>query len=144
MRQAVSDANANSPVADEIVFDFGDGPNQIMLEEDHLKGWKTGELSSPLGRGVNFQIEVEDLRPLLDRLAKAKHALYREPKDEWYPTSTGLEGQREFLVTRKRIVCRRALHRIHASCLRITIRVQWCVTTTIGATGWTQTIPTTV
>ena len=71
---------------------------QFMLEENHGAAWITGELAPPLGRGVNFQIEVSDLKPILDRLAAAKHALYREPRDEWYKTANGLEGQREFLV----------------------------------------------
>ena len=71
---------------------------QIMLEESHADAWKTAELSPPLGRGVNFQIEVSDVNPILDRLAKAKHSLYREPRDSWYQTAAGVEGQREFLV----------------------------------------------
>jgi catechol 2,3-dioxygenase-like lactoylglutathione lyase family enzyme len=71
---------------------------QIMLEESHASAWKTAELSPPLGRGVNFQIEVLDVSPILDRLAKAKYSLYRELRDVWYQTAVGVEGQREFLV----------------------------------------------
>jgi catechol 2,3-dioxygenase-like lactoylglutathione lyase family enzyme len=55
---------------------------QFMLEEFHGGAWITGELAPPLGRGVNFQIEVSDLKPILDRLAAAKHKLYREPRED--------------------------------------------------------------
>jgi catechol 2,3-dioxygenase-like lactoylglutathione lyase family enzyme len=71
---------------------------QFMLEEFHGGAWITGELAPPLGRGVNFQIEVSDLKPILDRLAAAKHKLYREPREEWYSTANGVKGQKEFLV----------------------------------------------
>jgi len=71
---------------------------QIMIEESHAGAWKTAELSPPLGRGVNFQIEVSDVNLILDKLAKAKYSLYREPRDVWYQSAAGVEGQREFLV----------------------------------------------
>jgi catechol 2,3-dioxygenase-like lactoylglutathione lyase family enzyme len=41
---------------------------QIMLEQIHDAGWVTGELEYPLGRGVNFQIELTDISPIIERL----------------------------------------------------------------------------
>ena len=44
------------------------GQVQIMLEEMHTGSWDTGEHSAPLGRGVNFQIELDDISPIYQRL----------------------------------------------------------------------------
>ena len=71
---------------------------QVMIEQFHENGWNVGELSFPLGRGVNFQIELTDIQPILDRLEKSKVKLYRELKELWYDTGLVLSGQREFLV----------------------------------------------
>lgn len=71
---------------------------QLMLEELHDGTWLTGELQPPLGRGVNFQIEVASVQPILERLAAADVSLFREPRENWYATGDAEEGQREFLV----------------------------------------------
>lgn len=71
---------------------------QLMLEELHDDAWLTGELQPPLGRGVNFQIEVASIQPILDRLRAAGAPLFREPRESWYATGAIEEGQREFLV----------------------------------------------
>lgn len=71
---------------------------QLMLEELHDGAWLTGELQPPLGRGVNFQIEVARVQPILDRLRAAGVQLFREPRESWYATGDTEEGQREFLV----------------------------------------------
>lgn len=71
---------------------------QLMIEQYHENGWNVAELSLPLGRGVNFQIELADTQPILNRLAKSKIQLYRELKESWYDTGSVLSGQTEFLV----------------------------------------------
>ena len=72
---------------------------QLMIEQYHENGWNVAELSFPLGRGVNFQIELADTQPILNRLAKSKIQLYRELKESWYDTGSVLSGQQtEFLV----------------------------------------------
>ena len=73
------------------------GGAQVMLFRRNGV-WETGELVRPFGRGVNFQIEVEDLEPLLTRLAKVACPLYAEPEDAWYRLGAQEVGQREFLV----------------------------------------------
>ncbi len=55
--------------------------------------WVAGPLGAPLGRGVNFQIEVQALQPILDRLAGAGWPLFMEPEEAWYRS-----GQRQFVV----------------------------------------------
>ncbi|MFA0477349.1 VOC family protein, partial [Vibrio splendidus] len=61
-------------------------------------GWITGELVTPLGRGVNFQIELSDLEPLVERLKKANVRFFRDLKETWYDIGEKLSGEREFLI----------------------------------------------
>lgn len=71
---------------------------QLMIEAVHLPGWQTGPLQHPLGRGVNFQMEVADLTPLLDSLADHHIPLFRPVVESCYPVGDSLACQREFLV----------------------------------------------
>ena len=75
------------------------GQAQLMLEQNHPGNWNTGELHHPYGRGINFQIEVVSVQAIIERLQRLGLALFREPKEIWYETSTtSEEGQIEFLV----------------------------------------------
>jgi catechol 2,3-dioxygenase-like lactoylglutathione lyase family enzyme len=71
--------------------------SQIMIEKAN-NSWKTGELKKPFGRGINFQIEVKEIGPIIKSLRKNNHPLFRNPKDNWYRKATMLLGSREFLV----------------------------------------------
>ncbi|MDH5938745.1 VOC family protein [Vibrio splendidus] len=71
---------------------------QMMLEQISDEGWITGELEAPLGRGVNFQIELSDLEPLAKRLQTHKVSLFREMKETWYDIGEKLSGERELLL----------------------------------------------
>lgn len=71
--------------------------SQLMLEEQNGH-WETGELVYPFGRGINFQMEVEDLDEILKALEKAKYSLWKEPWESWYRQDEQLLGQRECLV----------------------------------------------
>ncbi|CAN5852249.1 hypothetical protein BH24DEI2_BH24DEI2_23470 [soil metagenome] len=55
-------------------------------------------LEHPFGRGINFQIELDNLEPLYQRLKKADYPFFRDVKDNWYQTGNVLSGQREFLI----------------------------------------------
>ena len=59
---------------------------------------ETAELARPFGRGVNFQIKVERLRPILEALDAAEWPLFEAPSEAWYRTGDIEGGQREFLV----------------------------------------------
>ena len=73
------------------------GGAQIMLCQ--LNGrWSTGVLDRPYGRGVNFQIMVDRLDPILAALETAHWPLFEEPREAWYRTGSIEAGQREFLV----------------------------------------------
>jgi len=73
------------------------GGAQIMLCQ-HNGRWLTGVLDRPYGRGVNFQIMVDRLDPILAALDAAQWPLFEEPKEAWYRTGPVEGGQREFLV----------------------------------------------
>jgi hypothetical protein len=68
-----------------------------MLEEIN-DTWKTGKLEYPFGRGVNFQIEVADIEPLLKSLKAENYPLFQAPKENWYRKGNKLLGSKEFLV----------------------------------------------
>lgn len=75
------------------------GQAQIMLEEEHAGGWNIEPLDRPLGRGINFQIEVADAAKILTALAAIGFKPFRDLKESWYAVSDTIEeGQREFLV----------------------------------------------
>ena len=70
---------------------------QLMVEEINNHWW-TGELEHPLGRGLNFQIEVGDISVIIGRLDEAGISLFCLLKESWY-RGDGVEfGQLEFLV----------------------------------------------
>lgn len=92
----------------EVVFDRPEtrfaylqlGEAQLMLDQHaEGRGWgATGRLERPYGRGINLQIEVETVEPLLARLAQAEYPLFVEPEENWYRTGDVLSGNLEFLV----------------------------------------------
>ena len=70
-----------------------------MLEQEHPQGWNVEPLDRPLGRGINFQVEVTDVGAVQAALELLRVRPFRAMKDTWYPvSSTHQEGQREFLV----------------------------------------------
>ncbi|WP_373866334.1 hypothetical protein [Methylobacterium radiotolerans] len=56
------------------------GEAQIMLCQCNGR-WDTGALERPYGCGVNFQIMVDQLAPILTALAAAGWPLFKEPSE---------------------------------------------------------------
>lgn len=73
---------------------------QIMLEQyDPDAGqWLTAPLENPLGRGINLQIDVPAVAPVLQRLAAIGWPLFRDVEDAWYRAGAVEAGQRQFIV----------------------------------------------
>jgi len=71
--------------------------SQIMLQQLTAQ-WKTGEVAYPFGRGINFQMLVEDIEVILARLQAHGHPVMVGPEEHWYHRDSMLVGQREFLV----------------------------------------------
>ncbi|PZF77046.1 VOC family protein [Aestuariivirga litoralis] len=70
---------------------------QLMLEQTD-EPWLTGPMERPFGRGINLQIEVAAIAPLLQRLADHGWPLFRAARDDWYRCGGVLAGNRQFMV----------------------------------------------
>ncbi len=73
------------------------GKLQIMLCKINNE-WETGPLEHPLGRGINFQMEVLDCGPILTALNQAGWPLFRPVEEKHYKIGDAWEVCREFLV----------------------------------------------
>lgn len=71
--------------------------SQVMLNQRN-GNWETGDLQRPLGRGINFQMFVDSVEPLLGALKNANWPLFRECHDAWYRVAGEQRGNRQFLV----------------------------------------------
>lgn len=75
------------------------GTAHLMLEQVGVgRNWIPGALERPLGRGINFQIMLPDIAPLLDRLAAAEWPLFMAAETKWYETGDTRAGVAQFLV----------------------------------------------
>ncbi|MBO1020214.1 VOC family protein [Methylobacterium sp. SD274] len=73
------------------------GGAQVML--NLVNGnWQTGPLEPPLGRGINFQIAVDALDPILTALDAVPWPLFRPAHEAWYRVGETEVGVRQFLV----------------------------------------------
>ncbi len=52
----------------------------------------------PFGRGLNVQIEVPSVDPMLRSLQAAGHALFLDQEEKWYRVGAELRGNRQFVV----------------------------------------------
>jgi len=72
---------------------------QVMLEErGRGRNWVTAALETPLGRGVNFQINTTSIQPILVALAGAGWPLFMAPEQKWYRVGATETGVEQFLV----------------------------------------------
>ena len=68
-----------------------------MIEQE-TDFWTTAPREQPYGRGINLQIEVAALDPILSRLREAGIALFRPVEEAWYRSNETYSGNRQFLV----------------------------------------------
>ncbi|WP_299027679.1 VOC family protein [uncultured Sulfitobacter sp.] len=76
---------------------LGLGQVQIMIEQTN-GFWSTGEMQKPYGRGINFQILVEDVRQLRRRVGSHGISVFAELETSWYRIDDKERGQIEFLI----------------------------------------------
>lgn len=60
--------------------------------------WVTALLERPFGRGVNLQITVDDVTPILASLNVVGWPLFLALEEVWYRAGTSETGVRQFLV----------------------------------------------
>jgi|SRR5690606_18012117 len=76
---------------------------ELMLEQvsepaDDERSWLTASLETPYGRGVNFQIEVEDIDLLYGQVTTYQWPVFWPIEDKWYRVAAEEAGNRQFLV----------------------------------------------
>ncbi|MGY4856551.1 VOC family protein [Cryobacterium sp. AP23] len=75
------------------------GTAHLMLEQVGAgRNWIPGSLERPLGRGINLQVMLPDIAPLLARLAAADWPLFMAAETKWYVTGATRAGVAQFLV----------------------------------------------
>jgi catechol 2,3-dioxygenase-like lactoylglutathione lyase family enzyme len=73
--------------------------SQLMIQqEDDDEDWHNGKPEYPYGRGLNFQIETNDVQKIIDSLNKNNYPLKIGVKDSWYKVKDTLHGCQEILV----------------------------------------------
>ena len=76
------------------------GSVQIMLQQINFENikWKTGKLEYPLGIGINFQIDVNNIDEIYGRLKAEDYKIFIDMEEHWYRKDDILMGCKEFLV----------------------------------------------
>jgi catechol 2,3-dioxygenase-like lactoylglutathione lyase family enzyme len=74
--------------------------SQVMLDQRNPASaqWVTAPLEAPLGRGVNLQIAVPAVEPIVAGLAAAGWPVFAPCEDAWYRAGAVEVGQRQVLV----------------------------------------------
>lgn len=73
--------------------------SQLMIQqEDNDEEWHNGKPEYPYGRGLNFQVDTDNIQKIIDSLALNNYPLKRGVKDSWYKVNNTLHGCREILV----------------------------------------------
>ena len=70
---------------------------QVMLCRRSGK-WETGPLQRPFGRGVMFQIYVENADSVFSSVKSAKWPIYQAMREVWRRHGNREGGQREFFI----------------------------------------------
>ena len=73
------------------------GDAQIMIEQIN-DYWATASFEYPFGRGINFQIEVDDVAKIRSRLVQNDIALFRDVCEECYEANGVQYMCKELLV----------------------------------------------
>ncbi|HUD44546.1 MAG TPA: VOC family protein [Patescibacteria group bacterium] len=60
------------------------GSQMMVQEEDDDEEWQNGKPEYPYGRGLNFQIETNDISKIVNSLQSNNYQLKRGIKDSWY------------------------------------------------------------
>ena len=75
--------------------------SQIMiqgLDPNEDKAFITGSYEYPFGRGINFQIDIDNVEKLAESLKSHNYPLRRDLQDSWYKKGNILSGCRQILV----------------------------------------------
>ena len=83
---------------DKFVF-MSLGEIQFMFcELGSINVWEVGKLEYPFGRGINFQLEVDNVEEIYNNLVKEEYPIMIDIEENWYRQDDKLLGNKEFLV----------------------------------------------
>lgn len=72
---------------------------QVMLHQDELGPRPgdliTGDMQRPFGRGISFEIDADDLAPILKAIVAAQWPIYLGPEERWRRVGSIVSGARE-------------------------------------------------
>ena len=71
---------------------------EMMLEQPTGRTFLTADLEQPYGRGVNFQIEVDDVASLYAVVKASPWPVFLELEDRWYRQAELALGNRQFVI----------------------------------------------
>ncbi len=73
---------------------------RLMVEglTEKTRNWDVGALEKPFGRGINFQIEVQDVQSLYDNFINIKYSIYLDIEEKWYRKGEVEVGNKQFIV----------------------------------------------
>ncbi|SLN46424.1 Glyoxalase-like domain protein [Roseovarius litorisediminis] len=77
------------------------GGAELMIDQIGLgRDFDDGHLPKryPFGKGLNLQIKVPQIQPMIDALSAAKWPIFLGPEDKWYRKDRGEVGNRQFIV----------------------------------------------
>lgn len=78
---------------------LGDAQFMIQQIDPHEKEeYVTGSFDYPLGRGINFQIDVKDVTTIRDNIINNEYKLRRDLYESWYKEGDVFHGCRQILV----------------------------------------------
>ncbi len=75
--------------------------SQIMIQEldpNEEDEYVTGKFEYPFGRGINFQIDTDNVEKLVNSLKSHNYPLRRDIQDSWYKVKDMFHGCRQILV----------------------------------------------
>ncbi len=73
--------------------------SRVMLDQiGEGRSWMTGPLERPFGRGINLEIPLADIAPVLAALKAAGWPLHLPPEEKRYRVGAGGVTVRQFLV----------------------------------------------
>jgi hypothetical protein len=73
---------------------FQEGDTVAAVPDD----WITGAMQYPRGRGMNLQIEVSSLEPILSSLSRNQYPIYVPPVEKQRDVGGEIKYETEFLV----------------------------------------------
>lgn len=79
--------------------------SRIMLDEIHNgsadrndRTWILGPLEVPFGRGINLEMNTDEVDELYDRIKKAGASIFLPIEEKWYRANDLELGKRQFIV----------------------------------------------